>query len=213
MIYGYTKNREQAWKIIEKLGLCSEQESKVQFTMADRRLNAVVSTSVGRLFDAVSAILGIRRQSSFEGEASMALEFAAEAYEQQHDLEKRTVKIDPLLYNEEGRFILNTRLLVQQIAEAKMQGEDSGRLAYLFHEILAEQITAVCIEARNVSGRQKVALSGGVFQNRLLLRLTEERLMEEGFEVLRHRMVPPNDGGIAIGQAAYGMYQLQNGRV
>ncbi len=213
MIYGYTKNREQAWKIIEKLGLCSEQESKVQFTMADRRLNAVVSTSVGRLFDAVSAILGIRRQSSFEGEASMALEFAAEAYEQQHDLEKRTVKIDPLLYNEEGRFILNTSLLVQQIAEAKMQGEDSGRLSYLFHEILAEQITAVCIEARNVSGRQKVALSGGVFQNRLLLRLTEERLMEEGFEVLRHRMVPPNDGGIAIGQAAYGLQQLQNGRV
>lgn len=213
MIYGYTKDREQAWNIIEHLGLCSEQESKVQFTMADRKLNAVMSTSVGRLFDAVSAILGFRRQSSFEGEASMALEFAAEAYEQQNDLEKQTVKMDPLLYKEEGRFILNTSLLVQKIAEAKLQGEDSGRLAYLFHQTLAEQITAVCIEARNISGRQKVALSGGVFQNRLLLRLTEERLMEEGFEVLRHRMVPPNDGGIAIGQAAYGMAQLQNGRV
>ena len=208
MIYGYTKDREQTWKMLEKLGLCSEQESKVQFTMADRKLNAVVSTSVGRLFDAVSAILGFRRQSSFEGEASMALEFAAEAYEQQHDLEKRTVKIDPLLYNEEGRFILNTSLLVQQIAEAKLQGADSGRLAYLFHQTLAEQVTAACMEARNVSGRQKVALSGGVFQNRLLLRLTEERLMEEGFEVLRHRMVPPNDGGIAIGQAAYGRWKL-----
>lgn len=60
MIYGYTKDRKKAWEIIEKLGLCSEQESKVQFTMADRKINAVVSTSVGRLFDAVSAILGIR---------------------------------------------------------------------------------------------------------------------------------------------------------
>ena len=208
MIYGYTKDREQTWNIIEHLGLCSEQESKVQFTMADRKLNAVMSTSVGRLFDAVSAILGIRRQSSFEGEASMALEFAAEAYEQQNDFEKQTVKMDPLLYKEEGRFILNTSLLVQQIVEAKLQGADSGRLAYLFHVILSEQITAVCIEARNVNGRQKVALSGGVFQNRLLLRLTEERLMEEGFEVLRHRMVPPNDGGIAIGQAAYGMARI-----
>ena len=212
MIYGYTKDREQAWKMMEKLGLCSEQESKVQFTMADRKLNAVVSTSVGRLFDAVSAILGFRRQSSFEGEASMALEFAAEAYEQ-YNLQKQKGNQDHLLYKEDGRLILNTQMLVQKITEAKLQGADSGRLAYLFHQTLAEQITAACMEARNVSGRQKVALSGGVFQNRLLLRLTEERLMEEGFEVLRHRMVPPNDGGIAIGQAAYGMYQLQNGRV
>lgn len=212
MIYGYTKDREQAWKMMEKLGLCSEQESKVQFTMADRKLNAVVSTSVGRLFDAVSAILGFRRQSSFEGEASMALEFAAEAYEQ-YNLQKQKGNQDHLLYKEDGRLILNTQMLVQQITEAKLQGADSGRLAYLFHQTLAEQVTAACMEARNVSGRQKVALSGGVFQNRLLLRLTEERLMEEGFEVLRHRMVPPNDGGIAIGQAAYGMYQLQNGRV
>ena len=81
MIYGYTKNREQAWKIIEKLGFCSEQESKVQFTMADRKINAVMSTSAGRLFDGVSAILGIRRKSTFVGEASMALEFAAEEYQ------------------------------------------------------------------------------------------------------------------------------------
>lgn len=214
MIYGYTKDREQAWEIIEKLGLCTEQESKVQFTMADRKINAVISTSLGRLFDAVSAILGIRRQSSFEGEASMALEFAAEAYEPQ-DME--TVEnptgnenLDKMVYKNEERFILNTRMLIQYIVEEKMQGADSGRLAYLFHQVLAEQITAVCIEARNSSGRNKVVLSGGVFQNRLLLRLTEERLVQEGFEVLRHHMIPPNDGGIAIGQAAYGMWHLNN---
>ena len=210
MIYGYTKDRELAWKIIEKLGLCNEQESKVQFTMADRKINAVISTSVGRLFDAVSAILGIRRQSSFEGEASMALEFAAEAYEQQNIIHGRDEKPDRLVYEKEERFILNTRMLVQQIVEEKMQGADSGRLAYLFHQVLAEQITAACIEARSNSGRKKVALSGGVFQNRLLLRLTEEQLEQEGFEVLRHHMIPPNDGGIAIGQAAYGMWRLNN---
>ena len=208
MIYGYTKDREFAGEIMKKLDLCSEKESKVQFAMADRKLNAVLSTSVGRLFDAVSAILGIRHKSSFEGEASMALEFAAEAYEQKDHEQKQNEKIDPLVYEEDGHVILNTQLLVQRIVEAKLQGADSGRLAYRFHEILAEQITAVCVEARNVSGRQKAVLSGGVFQNRLLLRLTEERLTEEGFEVLRHRMVPPNDGGIAVGQAAYGMAQL-----
>ena len=213
MIYGYMKDREQAWEIIEKLGLCSEQESKVQFTMADRKINAVMSTSAGRLFDAVSAILGIRRRSSFEGEASTALQFAAEEYEKQNILQLQNENIDEPLYKQEGQFLLNTRSLVQQIVEAKMQGIDSSRLAYFFHQALAEQIVAASVEARKSSGRQKVALSGGVFQNRLLLRMTEERLIEEGFEVLRHHMIPPNDGGIAIGQAAYGMYQLQDRRI
>ena len=210
MIYGYTKDREKAWEAIEKLGLCSEQESKVQFTMADRKINAVMSTSAGRLFDAVSAILGIRRQSSFEGEASTALQFAAEAYEQKQTFElseKQNIR-QGVIVDSEGCCILNTEALVQQIVEAKLQGADSGAMAYLFHQTLAELIVAACIEARESSGRKKVALSGGVFQNRLLLRLTEERLTQEGFEVLRHHMIPPNDGGIAIGQAAYGMHWL-----
>ena len=252
MIYGYTKDREKAWEAIEKLGLCSEQESKVQFTMADRKINAVMSTSAGRLFDAVSAILGIRRQSSFEGEASTALQFAAEEFEQRCRLGKSekqsseqniatkladendtenlftdTIMINTLntlrkylveqnmeeksevVSESEVSCVLNTEKLVQQIVEAKLQGADSGALAYLFHQTLAEQIVAACMEARKSSGRKKVALSGGVFQNRLLLRLTEERLTQEGFEVLRHHMIPPNDGGIAIGQAAYGMNWLQ----
>ena len=211
MIYGYTKNREKAWEIIEKLGLCSEQESKVQFTMADRKINAVMSTSAGRLFDAVSAILGIRRQSSFEGEASTALQFAAEEFEQKGKLNGNEIwdNVQPVISELEERCLLNTEALVKQVVEAKLQGTDSGELAYLFHQTLAEQIVAVCMEARKSSGRNKVALSGGVFQNRLLLRLTEERLGQEGFEVLRHHMIPPNDGGIAIGQAAYGMNRLQ----
>lgn len=252
MIYVYTKDRAKAWEIIEKLGLCSEQESKVQFTMAERKINAVMSTSAGRVFDAVSAILGIRRQSSFEGEASTALQFAAEAFEQKNRLaenakqssgsdviaksadendaenlftdtiiinalntlrkylvEQKTGEESEVVSESEVSCVLNTEALVQKIVEAKLQGADSGALAYLFHQMLAEQIVAACIEARKSSGRNKVALSGGVFQNRLLLHLTEERLMKEGFEVLRHRMIPPNDGGIAIGQAAYGMHWLQ----
>lgn len=224
MIYGFTKDREKAWEIIEKLRLCSEKESKVQFTMADRKINAVMSTSAGRLFDAVSAILGIRRQSSFEGEASTALQFAAETFErrlQSDCIHEQAAEADfeCMLYRKQTTenlsvsdvsCILNTEALVQQIVTAKLQGTDSGALAYLFHRTLAEQIVAACKAAREHSGRAKVALSGGVFQNRLLLRLTEEGLEQEGFEVLRHHMIPPNDGGIAIGQAAYGLYYLQN---
>ena len=79
LIYQQTQDKEQTMEIVKKLNLCSEPECKVLLAMADRKMNAVTSTSAGRLFDAVSAILGIRTKSTFEGEASMALEFAAEA--------------------------------------------------------------------------------------------------------------------------------------
>lgn len=104
--------------------------------------------------------------------------------------------------------ILNTGELVRRIAEAKLQGEDVQKLAYQFHEALASMIRAACIRVRRETGRNLVALSGGVFQNQLLLGLTDELLTREGFRVLRHRMIPPNDGGIALGQAAYAMYQI-----
>ena len=80
LIYGMTGDRKKAAEITEKLELCTKQEANVQFTMADRKINAVISTSAGRLFDGVSAMLGIRWKSTFEGEASMALEFEAEEY-------------------------------------------------------------------------------------------------------------------------------------
>ena len=83
LIYQQTQDKEQTMEIVKKLNLCSEPECKVILAMADRKMNAVLSTSAGRLFDAVSAILGIRTKSTFEGEASMALEFAAETYEKE----------------------------------------------------------------------------------------------------------------------------------
>lgn len=106
--------------------------------------------------------------------------------------------------------ILNTGALVRLIAEAKLQGEDAGKLAYQFHAALAWMISEACIRARQETGKNLVALSGGVFQNQLLLGLTDELLTKEGFQVLRHCMVPPNDGGIALGQAAYAMYQINH---
>ncbi len=85
-----TGDRRKGCDTVQKLGLCTEQEAKVLFTMAQRKINAVTSTSAGRLFDGVSAILGIRRASTFEGEASMALEFAAEAWRAQ-EIQKKNV--------------------------------------------------------------------------------------------------------------------------
>ena len=226
MLYGQMKDRAAAMTMIEKLNLCSVQDAKVQMAMADRKINAVMSTSAGRLFDGVSAILGIRKASTFEGEASMALEFAAEAYEKKHqnavDLQhamnemRKQFPLAACIDNKESesteinkpeqvKAVLNTGALVKTIAEARLAGADTEKLAYFFHWILAEEIIAACLKARKESGRGTAALSGGVFQNQLLLKMVDEGLQKEGFKVLRHRLVPPNDGGIALGQAVYAM--------
>ena len=231
MLYGQLKDREAAMEMIGKLGLCSEQDAKVQMTMADRKINAVMSTSAGRLFDGVSAILGIRKASTFEGEASMALEFAAEAYEKKHqkavDLQnvmdemRKQFSLAACIDNKESestesnkpeqvKAVLNTGALVKAIAEARLAGEDTEKLAYFFHWILAEEIIAACQKARKESGRGTAALSGGVFQNQLLLKMVDEGLQKEGFKVLKHSLVPPNDGGIALGQAVYAMGFLKS---
>ena len=224
LIWQNTGNMEKTLDTVQKLGLCTEQEAKVLVTMAQRKLNAVTSTSAGRLFDGVSAILGIRRASTFEGEASTALEFAAEAWRAQ-EIQKKNVDIrvkslkmwmtekkdipenpgTSASSTEERKFVLNTGDIVAHLVQEKLAGEDSGKLAYEFHRALAEQILAACEAAEQETGIKKVALTGGVFQNRLLLELVDDGLAERGFEVLKHSLIPPNDGGIALGQAAYGM--------
>ena len=95
---------------------------------------------------------------------------------------------------------------------ARLAGEDPGKLAYGFHRALADEILAACEEAERQTGIRKVALSGGVFQNRLLLELVDDGLTEMGFKVLKHSLIPPNDGGIALGQAVYGMAYVQRHR-
>lgn len=231
LIWQNTGNMEKTLDTVQKLGLCTEQEAKVLVTMAQRKLNAVTSTSAGRLFDGVSAILGIRRASTFEGEASTALEFAAEAWRAQ-EIQKKNVDIrvkslkmwmtekkdipenpgTSASSTEERKFVLNTGDIVAHLVQEKLAGEDSGKLAYEFHRALAEQILAACEAAEQETGIKKVALSGGVFQNRLLLELVDDGLAEKGFEVLKHSLIPPNDGGIALGQAAYGMAYVQRHR-
>lgn len=213
------KDRDKTGEIIRRLELCTEQEANVQFTMFERRINAVQSTSAGRLFDGVSAILGIRRSSTFEGEASMALEFAAEAYREKYAQQSRTECLDIPISVLDGahlvpedkteRIFLNTKELIHYIVERKLEGDDPDRLAYIFHEMLARQITAACVEIRLQTGCGTAALSGGVFQNRLLLELTDHMLQKEKFTVLKHQLIPPNDGGIALGQAVYGMVHLK----
>ena len=239
-IYG----KEKALSIIETLELCELKFAKLQFTMEERGINTVQSTSAGRLFDAVSAILGIRKASTFEGEASTSLQFAAEKYlgrsgkednEVAYEKKEKSSSLKDKQLTEQNKRIkqnntirkvqlegkkqeyaadqselyhLPTLSLVQEIVEGKLAGKDSNELALYFHRELAGQIIAACEKAREETGIDTVALSGGVYQNRLLLDYSVTMLEEKGFQVLRHRLLPPNDGGICLGQAVAAMRSI-----
>ena len=86
-----------------------------------------------------------------------------------------------------------------------LNGRNTDELAYDFHYLLSRMLVAACKRIRDYTGLEAAALSGGVFQNKLLTRLVSSSLKESGFKVLLHSLVPPNDGGIAIGQAAFGV--------
>lgn len=220
-IYG----KEEALPMIERLGLCEKAMAKLQFTMEERGINTVQSTSAGRLFDAVSAILGIRKASTFEGEASTSLQFAAERYLSKmanissdcRGKAEVTVSEDEifteqneLVNDQESLYYLSTLSLVKQLVEERVAGTDTDQLAFDFHKGLAQRIVAACEKAREESGIDTVALSGGVYQNRLLLDYSVTMLEEREFQVLRHRLLPPNDGGICLGQAVAAMRSLGN---
>ena len=197
---------DDAQLVCEKLSLCDEKTFRLQSVMADKGINTVTSTSAGRLFDAVSAILGIRRSSTFEGESSMCLEFAAERFEkQQAECEKTAVRIDG-----SGFETIDTTSLAGEIARRFIDGEGADKLAFVFHASLADGIVKCCESISRKTGVKKCALSGGVFQNKLLLRLTKQQLEALGFEVLIHSLVPANDGGIALGQAYYALCNTDN---
>lgn len=192
---------ESGGEICEKLGICTAKEYKLLSIMAEKKVNAVSSTSAGRLFDAASAVLGIRRSSTFEGEASMALQFAAEKFSREpfgiyEPMEKLTAE-------KEGRIMLCTQALVKRLCDGVQNGEDKNRLAYEFHSLLADMTVQACKIISERTGIKVCALSGGVFQNKLLLKMVKCRLEKMGLRVLIHSLVPANDGGIALGQAFY----------
>jgi len=211
MMYGLSHDYDEMRILAENLGLCSEEELKIQLTMIDHSLNCVTSTSAGRLFDAVSAILGIRRISTFEGEASMALEFAAEEFAKQNGGKETTTGYG-LIPGGHGFILLDTERLASDIAARRLAGEDPGELAFFFHQALSDMITRGCRELSRITKLHTVALSGGVFQNHLLLSLCDRKLTAAGFTVLLHSLVPPNDGGIALGQSVAAMTYLMNGK-
>lgn len=198
---------DHAAEICGALEICNAQEFKVLGNMARMGINSVKSTSCGRIFDAVSAILGIRRAVTFEGEASTALMYEAEQYAQENH--ESACELQAGISCGDGFLTMQTTALAAEIAKRYLDDrspENRRYLAYQFHAAMAEMLVQACIRMRDDTGISVCAMSGGVFQNRLLARLCRDKLTAAGFTVLLHSLIPPNDGGICIGQAMYGAY-------
>ena len=158
--------------------------------MLSKALNAPITTSAGRLFDGIAALVGLHQQVNFEGQAAMALEFAA-------DWQETGVYQVPLV-TDHSSLVLDWQPLVEATLEDTRRGVSPGIISARFHNGLVEAMVKVALHV----GQEKVALSGGCFQNRLLTERAAHQLRQVGFEVLLHKHVPPNDGGISLGQVA-----------
>jgi hydrogenase maturation protein HypF len=161
-------------------------------TMLSRRLNSPLCCSAGRLFDAVAALVGLRQTCEFEGQAAMDLEFAIRDIKTSEAYPLRIIDVDS------APMVLDWFPTISAVLWDCAHGASVGEISARFHNALAEAIIAIAMRA----GRSRVALSGGCFQNRYLLERTVTRLREECFQPHWHRLVPPNDGGIALGQIA-----------
>ena len=172
----------------------------------DNNIGTFETSSVGRLFDAVASLLEIKHENSFEGECATLLEAKAWDYLKKNDndifLPKLYIDIDFC----NGQYIINQIKLFNDIALLKSSGENcTGAIAAAFHYALADSICKVCDFIRQEKNEDIVALSGGVFNNRLLLREAIDRLSKDGFKVYTNEMVPSGDAGISLGQAYYAL--------
>ncbi len=191
----------------QRLGF-SLGEAQVLRVMLARRLNAAVTSSAGRLFDGFSALVGLAQRNRFEGQAPLAVEAAAVSAVA-NAAPDFVLPVQDVPPGHGAVCELDWRPLITAALLERQNGVDAGQLALGFHRALAAGIAAVARRA----GVGTVALSGGCFQNTLLLELTVAALRAEKFEVLTHRHLPPNDGNIAAGQALAACWNLTTVRL
>src|ERR687898_1588484 len=171
--------------------------------LVEHGLNPPPTSSAGRLFDAVAALVGVpgSRRTTYEGQAAVELELAANGPADRG----YPFRLRP----EREGWVVETSGIIAGVVEDLLAGRSAGAVSSSFHRTMAEVVVAGCEEIRGARGASAVALSGGTFQNLLLLGQVLELLAGRGFTVYRHRRVPANDGGLSLGQAvlANGVYE------
>jgi hydrogenase maturation protein HypF len=191
------------WRDVARRLPLKEKESHfdVLENMMVQGFNSPLTSSLGRVFDGVAAILGTRQAVSFEGQAAMELETLAAG---------RTKKSYPFELMREGdRIVLDLRPLVRAIAEERIKGKAPTAIVAAFHRTIIGALVAMTVAVREQTGLGKAVLSGGCFQNRVLLEGTVRDLEKNGFEVYAHQMLPSNDGCIALGQAVVAAARIE----
>jgi hydrogenase maturation protein HypF len=174
---------------------------EIIMTMLKRGLNGPVTSSAGRLFDAVAAIVGLRQRIRFEGQAAMQLEFAL------HSVNCDSAYPFELIHQKDDAhpLVLDWSHLIQGIIDDLETNVKVGIIAAKFHNALVEAIVAVA----RLANEERVILTGGCFQNQYLTERAVSRLAQEGFRPYWHQRIPTNDGGIALGQIVAAQRQLE----
>lgn len=170
---------------------CSPTDRRVLLHMMQQQINAPITTSAGRLFDGIAALIGLHQHVSFEGQAAMALEYAAH-----YETSCKVVYPFAIVLDEDGTYAIDWRPLIKAIVSDLQHNVSPAIISMEVHNTLAQAIVAIA----RLAGEPRVALTGGCFQNRILTQQTTKHLTDAGVEVLLHRQVPPNDGGISLGQ-------------
>jgi len=171
----------------------------------ERELNSPPTSSAGRLFDGVAALLGIRGVAEYEAQAAIELEMHA------HASSRRPRSLLPVQIDGSGPVELQLRPLLSGILEARKAGESVPDIAWRFHRTMAEASYQLALRGVDLCGSDRVVASGGVFQNRLLLALTVARFERSALQLFTHNRVPCNDGSIALGQAVIARETLTGG--
>ncbi len=174
----------------------SKAERNTLAGMLEKGVNCPTTSSAGRLFDAVASLCGLRQTASYEGQAAVEVEYAA----RRHSGMRPTYAM-PILPGEAGPWVLDWGPTLEAICEALRGGAGAEEVAAGFHDALTRAILQIAAACETPD----VVLTGGCFQNVLLTEAVSEALESDGFRVHRHYRTPPNDGCIALGQAAYAM--------
>jgi hydrogenase maturation protein HypF len=164
-------------------------------------LNTPLTSAAGRLFDAVAALVGIRQRVTYEAQAAIELEMLATTWAG-HSRPGNVPAYPFEIEKADDRMVIRLRALLEALGEDVAASVNPGQIGYRFHHTMAHLIVEVCRQIAVQTGLDTVALSGGCFQNRLLLALAVPQLEDGGFRVLLHGQVPCNDGGVSLGQVA-----------